>query len=329
MTNLFFSYSYRDETLRDELEIHLAALKRRGVLETWHDRRIIAGNDISNEISEHLEAADIILLLVSPYFIASEYCYGVEMNRAMQRHEDAISQVIPVILHPSDWQDLPFGKLLATPTDGKPVSKFPNQHDAFLEVTKAIRAAAEGLGTSELNTRQTATQNLSKTPEGNVVSRSQLDQKSYSRSSNLRIKKEFTDREKDQFLEEAFEYISNYFEESLTELELRNSEVETWFKRIDSNHFRATAYVNGTRAAGCRIWMGGLRSFTGGIAYSVNESGDDNSFNESLRIDDDGYSLFLSPLGMVIIGRRAGQEQLTNEGAAEYFWSIFIEPLQR
>jgi hypothetical protein len=148
MTRVFFSYSHRDESLRDELEIHLAALKRQGVIDTWHDRRIVAGSEVHNQISEHLEHADVILLLVSPYFIASDYCYDLEMSRAMERHEHGEAQVIPVILHPCDWRRLPFGKLLATPTDGKPISKFPNQHDAFLEVTKAIHAATEELGST-------------------------------------------------------------------------------------------------------------------------------------------------------------------------------------
>src|SRR5215204_4962446 len=138
MARLFFAYSHRDENFRNELEIHLAALRRQGIIETWHDRRIGAGKGVHNEINEHLEDADIILLLVSPYFIASDYCYDVEMTRAMQRHEREEARVIPVILHPCDWQGLPFGRLSATPTDGKPVSKFPNQHDAFLEIIKAI-----------------------------------------------------------------------------------------------------------------------------------------------------------------------------------------------
>jgi hypothetical protein len=154
MAKLFFSYSHRDSDLRDEMEIHLAALKREGVIETWHDREIRAGEEFENEISQNLEEADIILLLISPYFIASNYCYEIEMKRAMQRHEKGDARVIPVILEPRDWQKLPFGKLTATPTDGKPISKFPNKHDGFLDVTRAIRNAAEDLCGSR--TRQTS-----------------------------------------------------------------------------------------------------------------------------------------------------------------------------
>lgn len=137
MVSIFFSYSHRDESLRDELEKHLAGLKHQGLIDTWHDRRITAGEEVDDAISEHLEKADIILLLVSPDFIASDYCYSIEMVRALQRHNNGEARVIPVILRPCDWKDLEFGKLLATPKDGKPVTKFPNQDEAFLEVTIA------------------------------------------------------------------------------------------------------------------------------------------------------------------------------------------------
>ncbi|MDQ3817128.1 MAG: DUF4113 domain-containing protein [Acidobacteriota bacterium] len=140
---LFCSYSHKDEEFRNELEIHLAALKRQRIIETWHDRKIGAGKEFDSEISGHLESAQIILLLVSPYFIASDYCYDIEMKRAMERHTCGEARVIPVILHPCDWQGLPFGKLTATPKDGKAISKFPNLHDAFLEVTLAIKDVAK------------------------------------------------------------------------------------------------------------------------------------------------------------------------------------------
>ena len=140
MINLFFSYSHKDEDLRNELETHLSPLKRQGVIDTWHDRRIPAGKDFGSEISAHLETSQIILLLISPYFIASDYCYEAEMMRALELNDSGKARVIPVILHPCDWQSLAFGKLLALPKDGKPISKHPNVHDALLEVALAVRA---------------------------------------------------------------------------------------------------------------------------------------------------------------------------------------------
>ena len=101
MAKVFFSYSHKNEDLRNELEIHLSILKRQGIIETWHDRRIDAGQEFSQEISEYLNEADIILLLVSPYFLASDYCYDVEMKRALEMHERKEAVLIPVILQQS------------------------------------------------------------------------------------------------------------------------------------------------------------------------------------------------------------------------------------
>lgn len=320
MAKLFFSYSHRDEALRDELEIHLAALKRQGIIEAWHDRRIGAGEEFDHEISEHLEDTDIILLLMSPYFIASDYCYDVEMQRAMERHKVGEARVIPVILHPCDWHTLPFGKLLATPKDGKPISKFPNIHDGFLEVVQAIRKAAE-----EMNTKKGV--GSSSQPTTPAESPKTTKRTPDVRSSNLRIKKSFTDHEKDKFMSDAFEYMANYFEGSLVELERRNPEIKTNFRRIDANHFTATTYVNGSEASHCRIWLGGRRSFSGGIAFSYGRSfvENDNSMNESISVHDDGYAMFLQPIGF----QSRGSEKLTFEGAAEFYWELFIQPLQR
>ena len=143
MPNVFFSYSHADEILRDQLEKQLAMLKRQGVIETWHDRRIGAGQEIDQLIDDHIEHDEIILLLVSPDFIASDYCYNMEMTRALERHAAGGAVVIPVILRACDWHHSPFGKLLATPQDGKPITQWVDRDEAFLQVAKAVRGAAE------------------------------------------------------------------------------------------------------------------------------------------------------------------------------------------
>ena len=314
MVTIFFSYSHKDEDLRNELEIHLASLKRQGVVSTWHDRRIAAGEEFAGKISENLESADIILLLVSPYFIASDYCYEVEMKRALERHESGEAKVIPVILHPCDWHGTPFGKLLAAPTDGKPVSKFPNLHDAFLDITLAIRGVAEKITGAVTS------------PVGIAASPSlpSNDLGSGPRSSNLRIRKSFTDRDKDKFLEDAFEFIAKFFEGSLDEIAKRNPGIEGNFRRVDANRFTAVVYVSGQVSSRCRISCGGCRSFMSGITYSMSDSLDENSYNEQLSVEDDGYTLNLRPLGMMM----QSKELLSVEGAAEFYWGMFVKPLQ-
>jgi hypothetical protein len=322
MATLFFSYSHCDEALRNELEVHLAMLKRQGILETWHDRRITAGEEFDKAISKNLEEADLILLLVSPDFLASDYCYNIEMQRALERHERNEACVIPVILRSCDWRHAPFGKLLVMPTDGKPVSKFSSQDDAFLEVVTAIRRVV-----SEREPCRGAappTQGYGLSPNSPTLDAP--------RSSNLRIRKTFSDHDRDKFQEESFEYIANFFENSLNELVNRNPEVSKLFKRIDANHFTSIVYISGKALTECRLSLGGFTfsSMRNGILYSSNASSNDNSFNESMSIVDDGYTLFLQPLGMSMLGsRQEAKTLLTQQGAAEYFWNMLINRLQQ
>lgn len=126
---VFFSYSHKDEALCDELNDHLAALKRQRAIKNWTDRRITAGNEWRDEIEKHLDSADLILLLVSPSFLSSDFCYLIETSRALLRHESGDTRVIPVIVRQVDWQGEPISKLKALPKDGKPVtsSLWPNR----------------------------------------------------------------------------------------------------------------------------------------------------------------------------------------------------------
>ena len=140
---LFYSYSHKDEELRDDLEEHLAMLKRDGVIAGWHDRRISGGREWEGQIDKHLNSADIILLLTSSAFLASDYCYDIEVRRAMERHEQEEARVIPVILRACDWHTAPFGKLQALPKDGKPVKQWPDPDVAFLDIANGIRRVAE------------------------------------------------------------------------------------------------------------------------------------------------------------------------------------------
>jgi len=140
---VFFSYSHKDEELRNELEKHLSVLKRQGIIKAWHDRRIGPGQEWKGKIDKHLSTAQVIFLFVSSDFLASDYSYDVEINRALERHNNGDALVIPIILRPVDWRDAPFGKLQALPTHGKPVTIWPNRDEAFLNVAKGIRAVLQ------------------------------------------------------------------------------------------------------------------------------------------------------------------------------------------
>ena len=316
MASVFMSYSHKDEELRQELEKHLAGLHRQGAISSWHDRRIGPGEEIHTQISVQLDAADIILLLVSADFLASDYCYNRELKRAMERHDEATARVIPVILRPCDWQGSPFGHLNAVPTDGEPITKHATLDDGFLDVARAVRFAAESIVGS-------------RSPDashGNGRTESADSPTPGPRSSRLRVKREISDHERYVFLNEAFEFIARYFENSLRELQARNNFVETDFRRIDANGFEAVAFVEGLEGSRCGIWIGGLMG-SDGMYFSSDGVGHRNSFNESISVGDDGYTLHLNPMGMAWVGEQRGAK-LTYEGAAEYYWQLFVEKLQ-
>jgi hypothetical protein len=316
---VFFSYSHADEALRDRLEVALAMLKNQGIIETWHDRRIPAGDVVDDAIDAQMERANIILLLVSPDFLASRYCYGVEMTRAMERHEQGQARVIPVILRPSQWHEAPFGKLLAVPKDGKPVTKHTDLDDAFLDIVNAIRDVVRVSSTAIASEQQVSSPSPKptvQTPMAPVV-----------RSSNLRLKKSFTQADEDHFLDEVFDYMARFFENSLEELEARNAGIQGRFKRVDGNTFTAVAYRDGDAIARCKITLGGMLG--NGIAYSNDNNSPFNSFNENLSVVRDDQGLGLRPLGFGNFGHDRSDGFFTAEGAAEAYWARFIEPLQR
>lgn len=140
---VFISYAHEDDGLREKLQTHLSQLKRDGLVAAWDDRQIPAGKEWADEIDSRLEDADITLLLVSADFINSDFCYGKEMTRAIQRHEDEKDRaiVIPVILRKCDWHTSPFARFQALPRDGKPMSDpmWRAEDDYFEAVATGLR----------------------------------------------------------------------------------------------------------------------------------------------------------------------------------------------
>lgn len=320
MTKVAFSYSHADEALRIELEKHLAALKRQGLIDTWHDRRILAGQEFDAEIDRNFEEAEVILLLVSPDFIASDYCYNVEMLRALEKHTEGSATLIPVILRPCHWHTLPFGKLLAATRDGKPVTEFPSLDAGFYQVVEAIKRALENRPKGQPVKRQDAdSRDLGRSTGARLAA-------SEERSSNLRIKRAFSDQDRDHALTHCFEYITRFFSNSLEELQRREAGVQGQMRRIDANSFEATVYMVGKRRASCGIWMDSAGR--DGAIYFSHQGMTRNSYNESMSVEDDGYVLGFKPTGMAF--RQAGERSLlTSQGAAEYFWAMLIDPLQQ
>lgn len=322
MATLVFSYAHADEDLRDELEKHLSPLKRMGRIETWHDRRIVPGEEFEAQIDQHFAQADIVLLLISPDFIASDYCYQIEMSNAVQRHDRGEAVVIPVILRHCAWHPLPFGKILAATVDGKPITQFTSFDEGFVQVVDAVSRALDKLGVAIPQQQESPAVPLD-SMQGTVG----FTTVSAPRSSNLGIRKTFNDRDKDLARRDGIEYLARFFENSLAELEKRNPGLETDFHQRDANGFECAIYQNGAKVCQCGIWLSGRGAGFGDICYSQNGI-TENSYNESVTVDDDGHMLgYRSLMGGFALGRQRDL-LMTAEGMAEHFWEMLIQPLK-
>lgn len=328
MTRVFISYSHKDEPLRAELDKHLSLLRRQGALDIWSDHRIPAGGELDASISEALESADVIMLLLSADFLASDYCFGVEMARAMERHDRGEAVVLPVMLRPCDYQSAPFGRLKAVPTDGKSVTKWPNQDEAFVDIVQHVRRLLAQRGPSA-GTPSVALPNpvisasAPRRPAVPAIAPTSVTR--VSRSSNLSLPREFSDQDRHDFAQSTYDYIREYFAGSFKGLKERNQGIEFRMTELSPRAFTAVIFLNGKRIAGCYVRVGGMFS-TDGIAYSSNENGSENSYNEHLSVGSDNQTLYLkATMGMF---NRASEAKLSQEGAAEHLWSMLISPLQ-
>ena len=131
---VFCSYANTDEPLLEKLKAHLSGLEHQGLISTWHARQIPPGTDKAQTIDAHLETASLILLLISADFLASKYCYQIEMQQGLRRHEAGLARVLPIIVRPCDWQHSPFARLQSLPRDGKPVTTWENRDQAWTDV---------------------------------------------------------------------------------------------------------------------------------------------------------------------------------------------------
>lgn len=135
---IFCCYAREDQELLQNLRSHLMPLQWQGLVTIWSDIDINAGTAWEEELHKHLEASQIILLLISPNFMASEYCYSKEMKRALERHNEEKARVIPILLRPILWKGSPFEHLQMLPKDAKPATRWSDIDEAFYNVAEQI-----------------------------------------------------------------------------------------------------------------------------------------------------------------------------------------------
>src|SRR5712692_4959729 len=140
---VFCSYAHEDEAWLRKLETHLSLLKQQGLISLWHDRLISPGTNWVQAIDSRLETASVILLLVSADFLTSDYCYSIEMKRALERQEAGEARVVPILVRPVDWKGAPFAHLQALPTDAKPIVSWRSKERALVDIAAGIRRVIE------------------------------------------------------------------------------------------------------------------------------------------------------------------------------------------
>jgi nucleoside phosphorylase len=145
---VFISYSEDDERFKKQLETHLTMLRREGIIRPWNSQQLELGKEWEQETASHIDSAQIILLLVSPSFLASDQLYEKEMMRAMERQASGNARVVPIILRPVDLGQTPFKRLLALPRNGKPVDTWRNADEIWSSIAQEIRHVCEQLHNS-------------------------------------------------------------------------------------------------------------------------------------------------------------------------------------
>ncbi len=142
---VFISYAHKDKHYLTELLTHLSALVRQKIISRWYDGDILPGTEWRDQIMNHVKTDQIILLLISADFIASDFCYSIEMDEALKRHDAGQARVIPIIVRPTDWHGTPFAKIQALPSNAKPISTWSDRDSAFTNVVEGIKRSIENL----------------------------------------------------------------------------------------------------------------------------------------------------------------------------------------
>lgn len=301
----FISYSHHDAWAVERLHTHLAMLRREGHIVAWYDRDILAGSDLDAEIASELASCDLFLPLLSPDFLASDYCYETEMMRAIERHDAGELRVVPIVIEPCDWAASSLRKLKALPKDGKPVAEWTNKNTAFLDIVNELRRVVDV-------DRQVSSS----------VEAPPTDSKP-SRERRYRIKHDFDDIDRSEYRQRAFDEMRNYFSSAAAEL----NEVEGLrgrFAELGPSTFTCTvvnrAIDRGT--AHVTVHAGHDNAGMGDIYYSFSENAPANTSNGGFRIESDDYELFLSPWMFTQSNEHA---RFSPRAAAETLWTELVQ----
>lgn len=310
----FISYSHVDEHYVERLQKHLAMLKRDGSVESFYDRDIHVGDSLNEEIFRNLADSQIFIAVVSPDFIASNYCYERELATALQMHEAGRIRVVSVIVEPCEWEKSPLGGFLVAPKDGKPIAEWDNENAAFLNATSEIRRIAEAF--SSRQQRSPIDESLPT-----------LSSEEPSPARKYIAKRSFDRVDKYKFRDKGFREIRDYFERSVDEIN-RTEGLSARFRDLDAYSFTCTvlneAFGRGVAHVTVRAGADGSHSI-GDISWSHDENADAGTSNGWAAIDCDDYTQFFEANFMNHFGSSEDDTKLSAEQLAAGLWDDLIE----
>lgn len=304
----FISYSHKDENYLERLKVHLTQMKRNGLINDWTDKEIHAGESLDNVISDALTSSEIFLALVSPDYIASNYCFEKEFQTAQKMQDEERLMIVPIIVEPCDWQQTPFGQLKALPKDGKAVSEWTNPNNAFLNVIDELRRLTSFAKSS--------------TPADNIPAEA-----TEKLVRNYKIKKYFSEVDNYNFKEISYEEIKNYFQSSIPELNFVEN-LQARFTNEGKGYFTcliSNRANNQNSFITIQIGNKGQRHF-GDLSYSFSEQVNTNSIqmDKVFKIDNDDYEQFWTNNYQGFGFSNQSNLRLTARQVAEEIWNDFI-----
>jgi hypothetical protein len=306
----FISYSHHDEHYLERLKIHLTPMRRDGRITDWADKDIYAGSNLDSSISDELESSDLFIALISPDYLASNYCYEKEFNKALAMQEEGRITIVPIILQPCEWKNTPFVKMKALPKDGKEISEWTNENNAYLDIANELRRLLD------LNLNENIEVETKRSSEEQVV-------------RNYRVKLYFSEVDSFSFKEKSFEAIKNYFIDAVQEINdienlqarLTNSEKDNFTCLISNRSNNKDSFI-------CIALGSRARSHFGDLRYEFSQTLSPSSvqLGKTFNVENDDYDLYWTQnISMHYSSNSSQEARYTAPQVAEIIWDDFIQ----
>ena len=136
-------YTHKDARFRDDLMASLIPLERQGLIMFYEERIITPGTEWAAEMNKRLASTQLILLLISPDFLASDYVWSNELKHILRRAKAGEILVIPIIVRAADWHNSPYGMFRPLPSNEVPVHAWTSRDEAYVDIAQGIQTAVE------------------------------------------------------------------------------------------------------------------------------------------------------------------------------------------